>query len=370
MINTCERCSGWKWAAGRPRRTDMRIKDIPTPALIIEKQAMERNIAKMKALVEKLPMELYPHYKSNKCAWIALRQLTDGAEGITCATIAEAEDLVMHGINTIVIANQIVGEAKCARLAEIAVGRKVTVCVDAAENILELEEAARKAGCTLRVLVEYDVGMRRCGVSTAEEVAALAKLIAGQPHLLFEGIQAYAGQLSHERDFEYRAAEVARIEKEVAGVKAFVEAAGFPVKEVCGGSTGTVELRPADSVYTQLQCGSYLFMDASYEKLDLCFEQSLFLLATVISRGKDRFVIDAGVKSFAMDQEPPYLADLPGAQVNFSEEHTAVYGVAAPPEPGTLIRCVPGHCCTTISRHKEIYLVDGDEVDRVLRITG
>ncbi len=348
----------------------MRIKDIPTPALIIEKQALERNIARMKALTEKLPMELYPHYKSNKCAWIAARQLTDGAPGITCATIAEAEDLVMHGINTIVIANQIVGEAKCARLAKIACGRRVTVCVDAAENVLDLEEAAGKAGCVIRVLVEYDVGMRRCGVTTAEEVAALAQLISGQPHLLFEGIQAYAGQLAHERNYEYRAAEVARIEKEVAGVKAFVEAAGFPVQEVCGGSTGTAELRPADSVYTQLQCGSYLFMDASYEKLDLCFEQSFFVLATVISAGKDHFVIDAGVKSFAMDQEPPYMADRPQAKLNFSEEHTAAYGIAVPPAPGTLVRCVPGHCCTTISRHREIYLVDGDEVDRVLRITG
>lgn len=348
----------------------MRIKDIPTPALIIEKQVVERNIARMKELVEKLPMELYPHYKSNKCAWIASRQLAEGAGGITCATIAEAEDLVMHGINHIVIANQLVGEAKCDRLAKIAVGRNVTVCVDAAENVLELEEAARKAGCTLRILVEYDVGMRRCGVTTAEAVAELAALISRQPHLLFEGIQAYAGQLSHEADGAYRKAEVARIEKEVAGVKAFVEAAGYPVKEVCGGSTGTVEDRPADSVYTQLQCGSYLFMDASYGRLGLGFEQSLFLLATVISADEDHFVIDAGVKSFAMDQDPPYLTVWPGAKVKFSEEHTAAYGIANPPAPGTLVRCVPGHCCTTIARHREIYLVDGDEVDRVLRITG
>ncbi len=348
----------------------MKIHEIETPALILDKHALEKNFQEMDRLLDGSPMTLYPHYKSNKCPRIAQMQMQRGAGGITCAKLSEAEDLAEAGISTIVIANQVVQAQKLPRLAALAGRCDLTVCADDPENVLALEQAMAAASGQLRVLVEYEVGMRRCGVETPEEFLFLARLIDAQPHLIFEGIQAYAGHLSHESDASRRKTELLDIEARVKALKAFVEQNGLPVRNVCGGSTGTAADKPLDTAYTQLQAGSYLFMDATYETLNLRFQQALFLLTTVISVKEDRVILDGGVKSLAMDQAVPVFPALPDAEIIFSEEHTTLLTRNTSLKLGDNMRCIPGHCCTTMNIHDKIYLVDGEDVADVWAITS
>ena len=341
-----------------------------TPALVIDREAMERNIAKMNGILEGTSMKLYPHYKSHKCPAIAHLQMARGAQGITCAKLGEALDLADAGIPNIVIANQIVQKEKLPVLAALASRCRLTVCVDHARNVLDLEAAMAEVGGRLHLLVEYDVGMGRCGVSTREEFLALAQLIAQQPHLVFEGIQAYAGQLSHEEDAEKRFADVQRIEAEVAGLKAFCEENGVAVPEICGGSTGFAHEKPKRTVYTQVQFGSYLFLDRAFQPLELSFEQALFVQTTVLSVKADRVVVDCGVKTMAMDQYPPYFPAFPGAQLRFSEEHTTILVSDHGLQPGDKLLYVPGHCCTTINTFDKVYVAEKGVVTDCWDITS
>lgn len=340
----------------------MNISDLQTPALLLDKPAMERNMEKIDALQQGTSMALYPHYKSHKCPAIAKLQLARGARGITCAKLSEALDLAQAGIKNIIIANQVVQAEKLPVLARLARQCVLTVCADDSRNVLALEEAMAPGGGLLRVLVEYDVGMRRCGVQSYEEALALAELIEDQPHLAFEGIQAYAGHLAHQADAEKRRRELLAIEQDVAGLKDFIQQAGFPVTEVCGGSTGTAADKPKNTVYTQLQCGSYLFMDTSYQALELNLEQALTVLTTVLSVRPDHIVVDCGVKSMSMDQRPPVFPDFPGAALDFSEEHTTLFVKDTGLQPGDWLRYVPGHCCTTINSFASIHLTENGQV--------
>lgn len=340
----------------------MKVSQIETPALILEKRVLEENMARMDALLADSPMRLYPHYKSHKCPRIAQLQLQRGAAGITCAKLSEAEDLADAGVPTIVIANQVVQPEKLGRLAVLAGKCRLTVCADSDENILALERAMAVSGGTLHVLVEYDVGMRRCGAETREEVLPLAKLIEAQPHLRFEGIQAYAGHLAHERNLELREREMRRIEEDVRNLKRFLEDNGMQVREVAGGSTGTVMQKPRDTAYTQLQAGSYLFMDCAYGALNLPFQNALFLLTTVISVRADRITVDGGVKSIGMDQGGPRAVGMEDARLLMSEEHATVSTDGSRWKLNDKIRLIPGHCCTTFNLMDKIYFVDGADV--------
>jgi len=346
----------------------MKIDEIQTPALVLHQDALKYNIQVMNDILEGSNMTLYPHYKSHKCPQIAQIQMINGAGGITCAKLSEAVDVAEAGITTIVIANQVVQKEKLPILAQLCEGRHIVVAVDSRENVLALEEAMTGMDAVLHCLIEYEVGMKRCGVETKEEALELAELIMQQPHLEFEGIQAYAGQISHEINGEYRRKEVLRIEQKVKELKEYLEENDIEVKEICGGSTGFAEDKPKDTVYTQFQAGSYLFMDSTYNMLGLKFKQSLFMLTTVISKKQDHIVTDAGVKSFTMDQNPPYYIHFPEAMISFSEEHSSLFVDDAPVKVGDKLYAIPGHCCTNINLFDRIYMIDGTDVVDVLEI--
>ena len=175
----------------------MRVEQLQTPALILEKKIFERNIQAMQTLLRDKTLQLRPHYKSHKCAAIARTQIQNGAKGMTCAKLSEAEDLADAGIEDILIANQIADPQKIRRAADLAGVCRLTVCVDNEENIHALSRAAKNAGTVIHCLIEYEIGMERCGVTDPEQVLKLAKCIASQPNLHFAGIQAYAGHASH-----------------------------------------------------------------------------------------------------------------------------------------------------------------------------
>ena len=344
----------------------MDIQHLQTPALILDMNVLEKNMATMNALLANTHLKLRPHYKSSKCTAIAHMQMAAGAIGLCCAKLSEAEDLADAGIEDILIANQVTDRAKVNRVARLAQCCRLTVCVDSAQNIADLAAAAAYQGSTVHCLVEYEIGMRRCGVETKEETYALARQITDSPGLVFSGIQAYAGHLSHEVDYRVRQEESIKIEVRLRELLDFLYSRGLPAREVSGVSTGTVEFRQQDTVYTEIQAGSYTFMDTAYNLLNLPFENSLFVLSTIMSANQYFVISDAGRKSVSVDQQMPVFRECPDTPLRVSEEHSAASAAECPAAVGDKVHIIPGHCCTTVNLHDWLYLTrQGKVIDKV-----
>ncbi|MGN0712433.1 MAG: alanine racemase, partial [Anaerovoracaceae bacterium] len=220
----------------------MIVRNLETPALVIDRQEMEKNLQRMNGLLEGTGLKLRPHYKTHKSPVIARMQLEHGSCGITCSKLSEAEDLANAGIEDILIANQVVQPSKISRLAHLAGRCRLTVCVDQEENIRALSAAAVLAGTHIHCYVELDIGMNRCGVTTFEAFYRLAALLEELPGVSYDGVQAYAGNLAHEYDKEKREAATAANEKRLEELLAYLSKRGIESREVSGGSTGTVAL--------------------------------------------------------------------------------------------------------------------------------
>ncbi len=344
----------------------MTIDRLPTPALLLEESIFQANRETMKALLKNSSLSLRPHYKSHKCAAIAHLQIQDGAIGMTCAKLEEAFDLADSGIEDILIANQIVDPCKLAAGARLAGDCRLTVCVDDRENIMAWEKAAAYAGTTVHCLIEYEIGMQRCGVTEVSEVIALAEQIMESPHLRFEGIQAYAGHVSHMEDERERCRYTEENSRKLRNLLQEMQNAGLKVRTISGGSTGTAAIKAAEGLYTELQAGSYLFMDATYQTLGLPFRNALTVLSTVVSAKNGLLVVDAGVKSCGVDQGMPMPVGLSAEKIVASEEHFQLHQPNRMLRIGERIRLIPGHCCSTVNLYDKIYLIDGSTViDRI-----
>ena len=352
----------------------MKIFDLPTPALIADNDLITENSIHMNDILRGKAVRLRPHYKSHKCAALAHRQMAASAVGLTCAKLSEAEDLIFSGIDDILIANQVVEPAKISRLAVLAGMCRLTVCVDDAENAKALSAAAVFAGTTVHCLVEYDIGMNRCGVRTPEDFLAVAKAVTELPNLRFDGIQAYAGYASHLVSDSERLETTRANLRKVEDLKAFLLQNGIETSVVSGGSTGTASIKADDTVYTELQAGSYLFMDSTYGQLNVPFKNSLFVLSTVVSRNNHTVILDAGVKSLGTDQDPPVILDKAGNRVSgkcvLNEEHLKLYDSNWEPRVGEKALIIPGHCCSTVNLYDRLYLFSGDTVTDRLSVTA
>ena len=303
----------------------MKVSGLTTPALVLDVNILNSNISAMNRILEDSTLKLRPHYKSHKCAALAKMQIKNGAIGMTCAKLSEAEDLCDIGVEDILIANQIVDPAKIHKLADLANNCRLTVCVDNIDNITALSVAAKSCGSIIHCLVEYDIGMQRCGVLTKEDVLALAKHILNCDNLEFDGLQAYAGHISHIEDMNIRKQMTAENYNKLRELISYLTENGVPVKTVSGGSTGTSEIKAAEGLYNELQAGSYLFMDATYRSLSLPFKNSLFILTTVVSQREGLTVVDAGVKTCGTDQGMPVLYKGSAGEIVASEEHFQIH---------------------------------------------
>ena len=348
----------------------MKLTQLDTPALVADETVLKANMEKMAEILNGKKLKLRPHYKSHKCAALAHRQMELGAAGITCAKLSEAEDLCDSGIGDILIANQVVDEDKIARLAALAKKCRLTVCVDDAENAEQLSEAAVRAESTVYCLVEYEIGMNRCGVTEEETYVRIAKRVLELPNLVYQGIQAYAGHVSHmascDERRKYTAENAAKIRKLIGRLAE----EGIGVETVSGGSTGTALLKAEDGLYTELQAGSYFFMDSTYNKLDIPFRNSLFVLAEAVSRRPGLTVLDVGVKGIGVDQDAPEIFTLDGrrvyARVDTNEEHMKLFDPSEELAIGEKVLIIPGHCCSTVNLYDKIYLFrDGIVTDRL-----
>ncbi len=336
------------------------FSDIDTPALVIDLDAMERNMALMAARAKELGVRIRPHAKTHKSAVISAKQIALGAVGVCCQKVAEAEALAAGGVRDILVSNEVVGARKLARLAALARQIKIGVCVDQFEQIALIDEAARKAGAHVTVLVEIDVGGRRCGVAPGAAAAQFVAEIARRDNLRFGGLQAYHGSAQHLRMPAERRAAVELAQKAVTDTLGHLKVAGFTCHTIGGAGTGTFLLEGASGIWNELQAGSYIFMDADYAKNTAeeggnwpKFEHALFVLATVMSAtSHEQVVIDAGHKALSNDSGFPAVWQRPGLTYHRpSDEHGVVSvapGAAAPVWAEKLL-LVPGHCDPTVN---------------------
>ena len=357
-----------------PAQPGMREDEIDTPALVIDLDAFEFNLDRMAALLAPTGVKLRAHAKTHKSPVIALQQIARGAVGQCVQKVAEAEILAWGGVQDILVSNEIVGAGKLARLAALARIARVAVCVDDPAQIVAIESAAESAGVRISVLVEIDIGAARCGVQPGPEAVALAKQIAASRHLIFGGLQAYQGIAQHRRGVDERKK---LIDHAVDGARRTVEQLhqqGLPCPIVGGGGTGTFEIEAASGVYTEIQAGSYAFMDADYARnLDAAgapvstFRHALFVLATVMSAPRHGLaVLDAGHKAVSIDSGMPTLWQRPDIRyVSASDEHGKLeYGTeTAAVKLGEKLRLIPGHCDPTVDRFDWYVGVRGGRVE-------
>ena len=352
---------------------------VDTPALVLDLDAFERNLARMADAVRGKPVRLRPHAKSHKCPEIARRQLALGAIGVCCQKVSEAEALVAGGVADVLITNEIVGAPKLERLARLARDANIAVCVDDAQNAADLDAASARAGVQLAVLVEIDAGANRCGVEPGAPALALAQKIAGSHNLKFAGLQAYHGGAQHLRSIGERQAAIGRASALAAATRDLLAAHRISCDSITGAGTGTFPLEMDSGVYTELQPGSYIFMDADYNRNESDaswphFEQSLFVLTTVMSRPTaGRAVVDAGLKASSVDSGMPQVWNLPGVEyLKASDEH-GVLRVAAGAQAAALgekLMLVPGHCDPTVNLYDWFVGVRGGMVEALWLITG
>ena len=357
-----------------PAQPGMREDEVDTPALLIDLDAFEYNLDRMAALLAGTGTKLRAHAKTHKSPVVALLQMARGAVGQCVQKVAEAEVLAWGGVPDILVSNEVVGARKLARLTALSRIARVAVCADDPAQVAALADAAADAGQRLSVLVEVDVGAGRCGVAPGPAAVALARQIAASPHLRFGGLQAYQGSAQHLRRPEERAAAIGIASEGVRRTLEQLRQAGLDCPIVGGAGTGTFALEAASGVYTEMQAGSYCFMDADYARnLDAAgrpvetFRHALFVLATVMSAPRSGLaVLDAGHKAVAVDSGLPEIWQRPDLRyTGASDEHgTVAFGSeATPPKLGETLRLVPGHCDPTVDRYDWYVGVRGGRVE-------
>lgn len=351
------------------------FEEIDTPALLLDLDLMERNIARMAEAFRSLSAKLRPHAKTHKTPIIGQKQIAAGAIGITCAKLGEAEVMVEGGIRDVLIANQIVGAPKIRRLISLAHHANLTVAVDDARNVEELSQAAQAAQVSLRVLVEVNVGLNRCGVQPGEPALILARQVASAPGLKFAGLMGYEGHLVFVPSLEERAHRVHTDLQALIETVNLIEAQGLPVEIVSAGGTGTALLTGRLPRITEIQAGSYVFMDGRYKTIEgVDFDCALTLLTTIVSRPRpDRIIVDAGMKTLTHEFGLPRFKGQDNLDLlSLSEEHGTVklHDPSVALRPGEKLEIIPSHGDTTLNIHDYYYGVRNGRVEVVWPIAA
>jgi D-serine deaminase-like pyridoxal phosphate-dependent protein len=346
-----------------PARHGDPLSAVDTPALVIDLDRFETNLDAMEQFARDRSIRVRPHAKTHKSPDVARAQITRGAVGQCCQKVSEAEVLVDGGIEDILISNEVIGQAKLDRVGALAKRARISICVDSALGIAQLADAVAMHRSTIDVLVEIDVGQRRCGVTPGPDTAALAAHVSRSPGLVFAGLQAYHGAAQHMRTVPERQVAADHVAQSVAKARAALAAVGFEPRIIGGAGTGTFALEAARGAITELQPGSYVFMDADYARNATgdaalpVFGQALYVLATVMSQSlPDRAVVDAGHKALPVDSGLPLVRGLSGAQYQRpSDEHGILDLTGTPealrPELGDKVLLIPGHCDPTVNQH-------------------
>jgi 3-hydroxy-D-aspartate aldolase len=366
-----------------PAMVGMDEADIQTPCLVLDLDALERNIIKMGQFAKDKNMRHRVHGKMHKSVDVALLQeKLGGSCGVCCQKVSEAEAFVRGGIKDVLVSNQVRDPAKIDRLARLPkLGARAICCVDDLANIADLSAAVVKHKTQIECLVEIDCGAGRCGVQSTEDVVAIATAIDAAEGLKFAGLQAYQGAMQHLDDYQERKAKIEIAIAMVADAVAALKSVGLECDIVGGGGTGSYYFEGESGVYNELQCGSYAFMDADYGRiLDLDgkridqgeWQNALFLLTSVMSHAKaDKAICDAGLKAQSVDSGLPVIFGRTDVEyIKCSDEH----GVIADPDGvlkvGDKLKLVPGHCDPTCNVHDWYVGVRNGKVEALWPITA
>ena len=353
-------------SAEQDPRIGRAIEELDTPTLLLDRAASDRNVARMAGFFRDRPAKLRPHFKNHKCVTLAQRQMQAGAVGMTCAKLGEAEVLVDNGISDVLIANQVVGTAKIKRLVQVARRARISVAVDHIDQVEAISRAATAAQAVVRLLIEVDIGMGRCGLASSEAVLELARKLQGMPGVEFGGLQAYEGHLVNVVDREQRRQQSRAAMGLALETRQQLERTGIPVSCISGCSSATYDSTGILDGVDEIQAGTYATMDRQYVRLIPEFEIALSVLVRVISRpglgkavlrvgrGRDRHV-DVGVKGAGAEFGVPAIRDYPDVVIPFflAEEHVVVNQT---PEwlIGQPLHLIPSHACTTCNLYREI----------------
>jgi D-serine deaminase-like pyridoxal phosphate-dependent protein len=337
-----------------------KVEELPSPALIVDLDAFERNVAAAADLVRGSGTQLRPHVKTHRTPGLAIRQLGPHAPGITCATVGEAEAMASAGIGDVFLANEVVSPGKAGRLARLARDVEVAIAVDSRRGVDVIADAAASARVEIAVLVDVDVGLARCGVAGPDEAVALARIVAGTPRLRLRGIMGYEGRLRAAN--AERGERITRAESGLAAVRQAFVSAGLPCDVVSSGGTSTFLQAVADPAITEIQAGTYALMESDLAGLGLPFVPALTVSATVISRRGSRVVLDAGRKSISCDYGPPTPLPPEATLTAINEEHTTLRWDGEPPDFGARVELRPLHVRLTFNLHDEVWLARGDKV--------
>lgn len=342
------------------------LEALDTPQLLIDLDIVDANLKRMFDAARQRGVAVRTHFKSLKCGGLARYIAAVGGQTFLAAKLNEAEVLAEAGINDVLIANQLVGPHKMARLAELARRVRLRVCVDSPDNVAQLSQAMRGSGATLGVLIELDIGMARCGVAPGEDALALARRIQDSPGLRFDGIQAYDGHLQMLPDADERRAKCREGLEQVLATRRLLERSGIPVSVVTGAGTGTWEYVAGFEGVTEIQPGSFVLMDCAYHTVRPEFGCALSILATVISVRPRWYVLDAGSKAISKDFGMPAIKGKPAEKVlKLSEEHTKVEVEPVPVRVGDRREVLPAHCCATMNLHRQCIAVRKGSVEAV-----
>ncbi len=371
------------------------VEAIDTPALVLDLDAMKRNLGRMAEFARKHAIRWRPHAKMHKSSALAKLQMQAGAVGVCVQKTAEAEAMVAGGVTNVYISNEVIAPHKLARVAALAhqlaadLGQ-LAIAVDHAEGVTRLAQAMneRRAStgipAVIDVFVEIDVGQGRCGVRPGQAAVALVHEIRKHPALRFAGLQAYHGKAQHLRSPQERRDAIAGVVQAVETTRKLIEAEGIGVELVTGAGTGSFVLEAASGVFGELQAGSFLFLDADYAKNERDpaqpqFEHALFVKTQVMSAAADHAVCDAGHKSHAIDSGLPTVHSFgPGPELEYlngGDEH-GILRATVPggqlPALGRTLWLIPGHCDPTVNLHDTMIGVTGGlrtgKVERIIRV--
>ena len=371
------------------------VNAIDTPALVVDLDRMERNLATMAAFAAQHKVMLRPHAKMHKSAELAKLQMAAGAVGVCVQKTSEAEALVAGGVHNIFITNEVIALHKLARIAALTrvlapMGGKLAICVDSLEGIKRLADCMNEGrlasgiASEIDVFIELNVGHNRCGVEPGKAAVVLALEIRKYPALNFAGLQAYHGKAQHMRSPAERQGAILSAIKAVRHTRELIEKEGIKVGLVTGAGTGTAPLEAASKLYGELQAGSYLFMDADYAANEQAvgqprFKHALFVKTQVISVHAGHVVCDAGHKSHAIDSGLPKVhAFSSRSELEYSnggDEHGILKPAAGStrlPGLGSLLWLIPGHCDPTVNLHNVMIGVRGGllkgVVERIIHV--
>ena len=361
---------------------EMTVRDLDTPALLIDLDRMEANLDRAASYAKMHGLHLRPHTKTHKSTLIGRMQLERGATGLTVAKVGEAEVMADRRVPNLLLAYPVWGEAKWERLVDVAKTVPVTVALDNLESAMGLQRHARRAGLELRILVEVDLGMRRCGLPPGKELVALARAIANMPPLRLEGVMFYPGHINPAAANGEQA--LAQLAADLDDVLSSFKADGLPTEVVSGGSTPTLYHSHRIPGLTEIRPGTYAFNDCTQVAMGACnwHDCAASIVTTIVSTPRpDAAIIDGGSKTFTSDPLRPSgkatfgrVLELPGTRFHRMNEEHGILDLSRhdgpPPRIGQQLRIVPNHICVTVNMHETAHGIRGESVELSWAVDG